>query len=59
MQARIFGFLPAGGSGDFNVDLLQVKVRVIVVLRNTRQVIVSFSDSCTSFELKLRLLGIY
>jgi hypothetical protein len=38
LQARFFSFIPAGGSGDFNVDLLEVRLRMIVVLRNTKQV---------------------
>ena len=31
----MFTFIPAGGSGDFNVDLRDVMVALTVVLRNT------------------------
>ena len=33
----MFTFIPAGGSGDFNVDLRDVRVALTVVLRNTQQ----------------------
>lgn len=34
-KAYLFTFIPAGGSGDFNVDLRDVMVALTVVLRNT------------------------
>eukprot|EP00091_Calanus_sinicus_P001015 TRINITY_DN10973_c0_g1_i2.p2 TRINITY_DN10973_c0_g1~~TRINITY_DN10973_c0_g1_i2.p2 ORF type:complete len:111 (+),score=28.60 TRINITY_DN10973_c0_g1_i2:153-485(+) len=34
-KAYLFTFIPAGGSGDFNVDLRDVRVSLTVVLRNT------------------------
>jgi len=36
-KAYLFTFIPAGGSGDFNVDLRDVRVALTVVLRNTQQ----------------------
>eukprot|EP00092_Neocalanus_flemingeri_P026595 GFUD01028824.1.p1 GENE.GFUD01028824.1~~GFUD01028824.1.p1 ORF type:complete len:560 (+),score=164.45 GFUD01028824.1:83-1762(+) len=36
-KAYLFTFIPAGGSGDFNVDLRDVKVSLTVVLKNTQQ----------------------
>jgi len=35
-KAYLFTFIPAGGSGDFNVDLRDVRVALTVVLRNTK-----------------------
>jgi len=35
-KAYLFTFIPAGGSGDFNVDLRDVRVSLVVVLRNTQ-----------------------
>ena len=34
-KAYIFTFIPAGGSGDFNVNLHDVRVSLLVLLRNT------------------------
>ena len=31
----MFTFIPAGGSGDFNVDLRDVRVALTVMLKNT------------------------
>lgn len=36
-KAYLFTFIPAGGSGDFNVDLRDVRVSLTVVLRNKEQ----------------------
>ena len=33
----MFTFIPAGGSGDFNVDLKDVRVSLAVILRNTEE----------------------
>jgi len=34
-KAYLFTFIPAGGSGDFNVDLRDVRVALTVMLKNT------------------------
>jgi len=36
-NAYLFTFIPAGGSGDFNVDLKDVRVSLAVILRNTEE----------------------
>ena len=35
----MFTFIPAGGSGDFNVDLRDVRVAITVVLKNNKDVL--------------------
>jgi len=36
-NAYLFTFIPAGGSGDFNVDLKDVRVSLAVILRHTEE----------------------
>jgi len=36
-RAYLFTFIPAGGSGDFNVDLRNVRVSLLVHLKNTNE----------------------
>jgi len=56
-RAKLFGFIPAGGSGDFNVDLKDVTVKLIVTLRavnNTiSQTINGTSVNVTSTDLEM------
>ena len=36
-KAKVFGFIPAGGNGNFNIDLKDVKIGVIATIKSAPQ----------------------
>jgi len=49
-NAKLFHFIPAGGDGNFNVDLKYVSIEVVATMKSTEEMLNTFRKTTSSYS---------